>query len=371
MDQVDCVVVGAGVIGLAVARRLALAGSSVVVVERESSFGTHTSSRNSEVIHASLYYPPGSLKARLCMRGRQLIYEYCRAHHVAHRRCGKLIIATEAGLEPGLEKIAASAHAAGAEEVHPITAAMLRGMEPRVRATAALSSPMTGIVDSHGLMLAYLGEAQDAGAMVAYRTRFERAWPTAGGIDLEFADPDGGRIRLRTRVLVNCGGLFASEVADAIEGLAEPERPRTRYARGVYFTLAGRSPCRHLVYPLPEPGGLGTHLTLDLAGRARFGPDVEWIDAPEYLVDPERATCFHAAITRYLPDVRMEDLLPGYAGVRPKLGGPDEPAADFVIRGPADHGVAGLVNLFGIESPGLTASLAIAEHVEALLAATA
>lgn len=370
MDQVDCVIVGAGVVGLAIARALAGRGLEVVVLEREAHFGAHTSSRNSEVIHAGLHYPPGSLKARLCVRGRELLYAYCRAHGIAHRRCGKLIVAAAPALEPALDAIAAHARAAGVAGLRRLDASELRALEPAVHASSALFSPDTGIVDSHALMLALLGQAQADGAILACRTGFLSARPAAGGFELACrTGPDAReRLALRTRLLVNSAGLFATEVARAIEGLPAHECPRTRYARGVYFTLAARAPCRHLVYPVPEPGGLGVHLTLDLAGRARFGPDVEWIDGVDYRVDPARLPRFHAAIRRYLPEVRREDLTPGYAGIRPKLAGPGAPAGDFLVRGPADHGIAGLVNLFGIESPGLTASLALGEHVAGLLA---
>jgi L-2-hydroxyglutarate oxidase LhgO len=365
MSDIDAIVVGAGVIGLAVARALAQAGCSVVVVERAEAIGTETSSRNSEVIHAGLYYPAGSLKARLCVEGRRLLYAFCASHGVPHRRCGKLVVASDLAELEAVEKVAQRGLVNGCDDLAMISGAQALAMEPALACIGALHSPSTGIVDSHAFMLALQGDAEDAGAAFAFHTPFLRADATGNGIVVE----TGGDAPLRfsSRILVNTGGLHASHVARAIEGLAPGHVPDTRYARGVYFVLAGRAPFSHLIYPAPHAHGLGVHLTLDMAGAARFGPDVEWIDAIDYRVDPARAEGFDAAIRRYWPGLPEGALAPGYAGIRPKTAGPDDPASDFHIDGPDIHGVPGLVNLFGIESPGLTASLAIAERVVEML----
>jgi L-2-hydroxyglutarate oxidase LhgO len=363
VDRVECVVIGAGLVGLAVARALALAGREVVILEAEDAIGTHTSSRNSEVIHAGIYYPQGSLKARACVAGRERLYAYCAEHGVPHRRCGKLIVAADASQRAQLESILARAHANGVDDVTPIGAARACALEPALSCVDALFSPSTGIVDSHALMLAYLGEAEDHGAMLALRSRLEKGFVRSEGIELHVS----GAEPILTRFLVNSAGITAPSVARRIEGYPAASAPRELYAKGNYYALTRRSPFTRLVYPVPEPGGLGVHVTLDLAGQARFGPDVEWVDAVDYRVDPARAERFYAAIRRYWPGLPDGALAPGYAGIRPKISGPGEPAADFVIQGPREHGVPGLVNLFGIESPGLTASLALADHVAALL----
>jgi L-2-hydroxyglutarate oxidase LhgO len=362
MDSVDCVVIGAGVVGLGVARTLAKVGHEVVILEAEDAIGTHTSSRNSEVIHAGIYYPHGSLKARACVRGRELLYEYCAAHGVPHRRCGKLIVAAEASQLPELEAIRTKAHANGATDVVAITRDVTLAMEPELSCVAALHSPSTGIVDSHSLMLAYLGEAEDAGAMLALKSPVLRGSLRADGtIELDVGGSEPTRIAARW--VVNSAGLTAPTVARAIEGYPAQLAPPQLYAKGNYYSLTGRSPFSRLVYPVPEPGGLGVHLTLDLAGQARFGPDVEWVERIDYRVDPARAARFYAAIRRYWPALPEGALAPGYSGIRPKTSGPGEPATDFVVQGPREHGVPGLVHLFGIESPGLTASLALAQDV--------
>jgi L-2-hydroxyglutarate oxidase LhgO len=362
MADVDTLIVGAGVIGLAVARRLARAGRSVVVVDSAEGIGTGTSSRNSEVIHAGIYYPTGSLKARFCVAGRAALYAYCEARHIPFRRCGKLIVAADDRELAALERLSATAHANGAAELTMIDAAGVRAMEPALAVAGALWSPMTGILDSHAYMLALQGEAEDQGAAFAFHAPFERAAPLPGG---GFRVWIGGRdpLCLDAAGLINAAGLAASQVARSISGLDPAHVPETRYARGHYFTLAGRAPFSRLVYPAPHTHGLGVHLTIDLAGQARFGPDVQWIDRLDYTVDPERARDFYAAIRRYWPALPDGALQPGYAGIRPKIAGPHDPAPDFRIDGPARHGLAGLVNLFGIESPGLTASLAIADQV--------
>ncbi|MEA3014107.1 MAG: hypothetical protein QOD42_2652 [Sphingomonadales bacterium] len=365
MDGVDCVIVGAGVIGIAVARALALAGHEVVVIERERGFGSGTSSRNSEVIHAGLYYPPGSLKARLCVAGRDRLYAFCQARGVPHRRCGKLIVAADEAQSRQLDAIAATAAANGVDDLSRLDAAGIRALEPDVAGVAALLSPSTGIVDSHAFMTAMIGEAEANGALFAYRTQVERIERKGGAYSVSVAGVDGPV--LSSRILVNAAGLDAAALAGLIEGLPATEVPRLFYAKGNYFALEGRAPFRRLVYPVPEPGGLGVHATIDLGGQVRFGPDVEYCGAVDYGVDETRSAAFYAAIRRYWPALRDNSLRPDFSGVRPKLAGPGEPAADFMIGGPADHGLPGLVNLFGIESPGLTAALAIADEVVARL----
>ena len=359
MEQLDAVVVGAGVVGLAVARALALAGREVVILEAEEAIGTHTSSRNSEVIHAGIYYPKGSLKARSCVAGRELLYEYCVAHGVPHRRSGKLIVATEKSQLQELESIQAKAHANGVTDVVWMSRAQALALEPELHCVAALYSPSTGIIDSHALMLAYLGDAEAHGAMLGLQSRLERVSIRRRAFVLEVA----GSEPVQCALLVNCAGLTAPSLARRMEGFPEEHVPEERYAKGNYYALARRSPFSRLVYPVPEPGGLGVHVTLDLAGQARFGPDVEWVERIAYDVDPRRAERFYAAIRRYWPGLPDGALLPGYSGIRPKTAGPGAASADFVLQGPAVHGVPGLVQLFGIESPGLTASLALAEMV--------
>ncbi len=362
MEKLDAVVIGAGVVGLAIARALALAGREVVVLEAEDAIGTHTSSRNSEVIHAGIYYPKGSLKARSCVEGKQLLYQYCDSHGVPYRRCGKLIVATNPDQEKELLSISEKARANGVTDLKRVTKEEALQMEPELSCVAALHSPSTGIIDSHALMLAYLGDAEAHGAMLALKSAFRKAVVKNGfEVHVEGADP------IRCAVLVNSAGLRAPSVARGIEGYDPQRSPRELYAKGNYYSLARRSPFSRLVYPVPEPGGLGVHVTLDLAGRARFGPDVEWTERIDYAVDPRRAERFYAAIRRYWPGLPDGALLPGYAGIRPKTAGPGEPPADFEIQGPREHGVRGLVHLFGIESPGLTASLALASLAVAQL----
>jgi L-2-hydroxyglutarate oxidase LhgO len=361
VDEVECVVAGAGVIGLAVARALALAGREVMVLERARTIGFETSSRNSEVIHSGIYYPAGSLKATSCVAGRQRLYAYCRERGVPHAQLGKLIVAAHEVEIPALEKIAAAARANGVDDVEWLSAAQAQRLEPALNCVAALLSPSTGILDSHALMLAYQGEAEAAGAMIVLRTPILSGIAGADGFDLAIGGDDPGTIRCR--FLVNAAGLHAPSLARAITGVPAASIPPAYFCRGAYFTLIGRSPFRRLVYPVPPAGGLGVHITLDLAGQARFGPDVEWISGIDYTVDPARGDAFYAAIRSYWPDLRDGALQPGYAGIRPKISGPAEPAADFVVQGPATHGVPGLVNLYGIESPGLTASLPLADEV--------
>jgi L-2-hydroxyglutarate oxidase LhgO len=363
VEKLDTVVIGAGVVGLAVARALALTGREVVILEAEDAIGTHTSSRNSEVIHAGIYYPKGSLKARACVEGKQRLYEYCASHGVPHRRSGKLIVATDAGQLQELEAIQKKARDNGVTDVVWMTRAQAVALEPELACVAALYSPSTGIVDSHALMLAYLGDAEAHGAMLALKSRLEKVALRNGLFELHVA----GSEPIAAERLVNSAGLRAPSVARCMDGFPQALVPGEFYAKGNYYALARRSPFSRLVYPVPEPGGLGVHVTLDLAGQARFGPDVEWVERvgekEDYAVDPRRAERFYAAIRRYWPGLPDGALLPGYAGIRPKTAGPGAPAPDFDIQGPATHGVPGLVHLFGIESPGLTASLALAEAV--------
>ena len=368
MDEVDCAVVGAGVVGLAVARALALAGREVVILEAENAFGTVTSTRNSEVIHAGIYYPGGRLRATLCVRGKALLYDFCAMHQVAHRRCGKLIVATAADERPALERLRAQAAANGVTDLVALEADPVRTLEPALRCHGALLSPSTGIVDSHGLMLALLGDAQAHGAMLALRAPVTGGRVTPRGIALDVGGDAPMTVCART--VVNSAGLGAPALARALEGLAAATVPHERLAKGCYFTLSGRAPFSRLVYPAPGAAGhLGVHLTLDLGGQARFGPSFAWVDRIDYDVDPAQGDAFYAEVRRYWPGLPDGALQPGYAGLRPKIHGPDEPAADFRIDGPALHGVPGLVNLYGIESPGLTACLAIAERVASVLAA--
>jgi L-2-hydroxyglutarate oxidase LhgO len=359
VEKLDAVVIGAGVVGLAVARALALAGREVVILEGEDAIGTHTSSRNSEVIHAGIYYPKGSLKARTCVAGKELLYEYCVSHGVPHKRTGKLIVATSESQIPELKAIQEKAHGNGVSDVVSMTRAQALALEPELHCVAALYSPSTGIIDSHALMLAYLGDAEANGAMLALKSPLEKCEVVADGFVLQES--------IHAKVLVNSAGLRAPSIAKAIKGYPAEKAPGEFYAKGNYYSLNRKNPFSRLVYPVPEPGGLGVHVTLDLAGQARFGPDVEWVDRiglkEDYSVDPRRADRFYAAIRRYWPGLPDASLSPGYSGIRPKTAGPKDPAPDFQIQGPRQHGIPGLVHLFGIESPGLTASLALAGMV--------
>ncbi len=370
--QADCVVIGAGAIGLAIARALAVAGREVVIVEAAGAIGTGVSSRSSEVIHAGLYYPPASLKARLCVAGRRALYDYCASHGIGCRRIGKLVVATGGDEEPALEALARRGIGNGVEGLELLDAAAARRREPELQCTAALWSPESGIFDSHALMLALQGEAEDRGASIAFRTRVTGARVTRGRICLEASDLDGRRMTVAARVVVNAAGLGAWEVAAGIDAMPAHLIPPRHLSRGHYFAATRPVPFHHLVYPLPDAAGLGIHLTFDLGGQARFGPDAEWVDDIDYALPDDdmaaRRRRFAAAVRRYYPGLGDDDLAPAYAGIRPKVQAPGEPPADFVIQGPETHGIAGLVNLFGIESPGLTACLAIADHVAGLIA---
>jgi L-2-hydroxyglutarate oxidase LhgO len=365
-EQVDCVVVGAGVVGLAVARALALQGREVIVLEAEASIGNHTSSRNSEVIHAGIYYPKGSLKARLCVRGKHLLYPYCRERGVPFDNCGKVLVASSEDEIPVVLGYIEKAAANGVHDLRRISLDELRDLEPAVTAVAAVFSPSTGIIDSHAYMLALQGDLESAGGAVVFLSPLEGGEVTAEGIRLRVGGAEP--MELLCNVLVNSAGLFAPQLARSIAGIPEPTIPPQYFAKGHYYTLSGKSPFRRLVYPMAGHGFLGVHVTVDLGGQARFGPDIEWLDRVDYSFNNAREPLFYEAIRRYYPALKDGALQPGYTGIRPKISGPKEPAADFVIQGPKDHGVRGLVNLYGIESPGLTASLAIANDVAALLA---
>lgn len=368
MERVDCLVVGAGVVGLAVARRLARAGREVVVLEAAETIGTGTSSRNSEVVHAGLYYQPGSLKARLCVAGRAALYAYCREHGVEHKRLGKLIVAADPGQIDRLAAIRRQGETNGVDDLRLLSGPEARALEPALSCEAALFSPSTGIVDSHGLMLALRGEAEEHGGAVAVLSPLVGGRATDDGFEIAVGGAEP--MRLGCRALVVAAGLDAQAVAASIEGIPPATIPRRRLAKGNYYALAsGRAPFSRLVYPVPEEGGLGVHLTLDLGGQARFGPDVEWTDRIDYAVDPARADVFYAAIRRYWRALPDGALVPAYAGMRPKLSGPGEGNADFAVCGPETHGIPNLVALYGIESPGLTAALALADLVAERLGA--
>lgn len=361
--DVDVLVLGAGVVGIANARALQLAGHDVVLADAEAQFGMHTSSRNSEVIHAGIYYPAGSLKARLCVRGKELLYAFCAARDVPHKRLGKLIVAAQAGEEDILDSYVAKAAANGVDDLRSVSRDELARLEPEVRGTAAIFSPSTGIVDSHRFMAAMLDDFENAGGIFARKTRIERAIAETNGFTVILEDGE----RLSARRLVNSAGLEAPVFAARIEGLAAEHVPGRRFAIGHYYSLGRRSPFRHLVYPVAVPGALGVHVTLDMAGAARFGPDIRWVDEIDYGFDDSRRQEFLEAIARYFPAIGTDDLVPAYTGMRPKIVVDGKVAEDFVISGPAQHDLPGLVNLFGIESPGLTSALAIAEQVEMLL----
>ena len=361
MEEVDCVVVGAGVVGLAVARALALAGREVIILEAAEDIGTETSSRNSEVIHAGIYYPAGSFMARFCVAGRKALYAYCGEKGVPHINCGKLIVATNAEEDAMLAGIKRRAEVNGVEGMRVLRASEAIAMEPNLHCTSALFSPVTGIVDSHAFMLALQGDAENAGAVPVFFSPVLGGRAVTGGIEIDVGGADP--MSLRCRLLVNSTGLHAPGLARRIAGMPADRVPPAYYAKGNYFSLLGRSPFSRLIYPVPVPGGLGVHLTIDLGGQARFGPDVQWIDVIDYTVDPSRADSFYAAVRKYWPDLKDGAIQPGYAGIRPKIVPRGAPAQDFVVQGPQTHGVGGLINLFGIESPGLTASLALADYV--------
>lgn len=365
MEEVDCVVAGAGVVGLAAARALALAGRDVLILEAQETFGTVTSARNSEVIHAGIYYAKDSLMARLCVAGRKQLYAYLEERQLPHRKCGKLIVATSPEEVLRLEGIRARAAENGVDDLRQISQQEALEMEPALSCFGALHSPSTGIIDSHSFMLSLLGDAQNKGAVLVCHTPVMSGRVTNEGIELTTGGAEP--MQLRAKLFINAAGLFAPALARSLEGFPQQHVPQAYFAKGNYFSLSGRAPFSRLIYPVPVPGGLGTHLTLDLAGQARFGPDVEWIDEVNYEVNPARGDSFYAAIRRYWPGLRDGALLPAYSGIRPKIVPPGAPAQDFMVQGETVHGVPGLVNLFGIESPGLTSSLAIGEMVAGMV----
>jgi L-2-hydroxyglutarate oxidase LhgO len=365
-EKIDCAVIGAGVVGLAIARELAAAGHEVVILEAEDAFGTQTSSRNSEVIHAGIYYDTGSLKARVCVAGRNALYGYCAEHGVNHRRIGKIIVATDETQIAGLKKYYAQAQINGVDDLRMLSRAELETLEPAVTGVAGFLSPSTGIVDSHGLMLAYLGDAENHGAALALNSPATGGRVTTDGIVIDVGGTDAMQILCKT--VINAAGHGAPALSCKINGIPPSTIPRSFYPIGHYYTLRGQSPFNHLVYPIARQDWLGVHVTIDLAGRCKFGPDFEWRESLDYRFDESREARFYEAIRRYYPALKDGALQPGYTGIRPRITGPGETAADFVIQGPRDHGIRGMVNLYGIESPGLTSSLAIASHVRALLA---
>ncbi|MBV7266301.1 NAD(P)/FAD-dependent oxidoreductase [Erythrobacter ani] len=361
MDEVECIVVGGGVIGLACGAALARGGREVMVLEAENAIGTQTSSRNSEVIHAGIYYPQNSMKALFCRRGRDLLYRYAEERGIPHRRTGKIIVATSSEQLSRLGQISQRASANGVNDLRMMSQSEVQTLEPRIHCDGALLSPSTGIIDSHALMLALEGELQNHGGMVVLQTEVSAMTPRPSGLIVETKGAQAGR--LKARHVINAAGLRAVDVASRVPGIVRDAIPKAHFSVGHYYRLSGPAPCNRLVYPVPEPGGLGIHLTLDLANQAKFGPDVRWIARPDYSFDDSAKERFAAAIQTYLPDVTADQLVPDYTGVRPKIAGPDDPDADFRIDGPRQHGIDGLINLFGIESPGLTSCLAIAEYV--------
>lgn len=371
MERVECVVVGAGVIGLAIARELAIHGKEVIVLEALDAIGTETSSRNSEVIHAGIYYPKGSLKAQLCVSGKDALYNFCSQHGVPHKRLGKLIVAVSHEELGALEKVKVAAHGNGVTDVDFIHLDAVREMEPEIKCVGALFSPSTGIVDSHGLMLALQGDTENHGGIIAFMCHVKGGSKTENGFVLKIGTgeqcADGNTTNLACDILINSAGMGAQRIARGLTGVPTNTIPQLHLARGCYFTMSGKAPFRHLIYPMPDEASLGIHVTIDIAGQVRFGPDVEWIEEKTYDVDPMRQAAFSTAVQRYYPAVLERTLIPGYAGIRPKIQGPGETPKDFMIQGPSAHGISGLVNLFGMESPGLTASLAIASYVRNLL----
>lgn len=365
MERVDVIVIGAGVVGLACARALALAGREVLVLEAASAFGTGVSSRNSEVIHAGLYYPNGSLKARHCVAGKRMLTDYCVSRSIPFRRCGKLLVATEDAQRNEIHKLLANAAGNGVDDLSLMDGNAARAIEPALHCKAALLSPSSGIINSHSYMLSLLGDLENAGGMAVFNTTVSGGRVNGDGVIITTL---GGDV-LHANLVINCAALGAQLIARNIDGFPLEHIPQLRYARGVYFSISAKPPFSHLIYPLPEAAGLGVHMTIDMGGQAKFGPDVEWIATPSYEVDASRAKDFYAEIGKYWPEIVHHQLQPAYAGIRPKISAPGEPAADFHIAGHETHGVRGVINLFGIESPGLTASLSIAEMVKDLAAA--
>lgn len=361
-EIMDCVVIGAGIVGLAIARAFALLGRDVLIIESQSHIGTGISARNSEVIHAGIYYPKGSLKAKLCVRGRELLYPYLRERGLAHRQCGKIIVATNNDHIHTLENIEKQAISNGVHDLKVLSSSEANALESSLYCTQALLSPSTGIINTHNFMLCLQGEIEDHGGRIAFLTTLNSTYICDNGMDLR-VNCQGEDMTLHAKTVINAAGLGAINIAQHIEGFPQDILPQLRYAKGNYFKLMGKQPFRHLIYPIPEDSGLGVHLTLDLAGQARFGPDVEWVETLNYHVNPTRADSFYQAIRSYWPDLPDESLIPDYSGIRPKIYMDGKAHTDFMIQGAHEHKITGLTNLFGIESPGLTASLSIAEYV--------
>lgn len=361
MDQIECVIIGAGVVGLSIARALALEGRDVLIIEKEDAFGLHTSSRNSEVIHAGIYYPKDSLKAQLCVEGKQLLYEYCNLRSIPHKRTGKLIVATEDFEIETVKQYIDKASDNGVDDLIWLSQSEVAELEPEVSSVGAVFSPSTGIIDSHSYMMSLLGDTENAGGLVVYQTSIASIKPQGNKFIVKTTGLNAHEIK--ASVVINAAGLYACDVARTIAELDETSIPQPYYAKAHYYSLSGRNPFTHLVYPVARKASLGVHVTVDMGGAARFGPDLDWIEGIDYSFDESRKQLFYDAIRRYWPSVRRDQLQPGYTGIRPKISGPNEPAADFLIQSYEDHQMKGLINLFGIESPGLTASLAIAELV--------
>ena len=366
MEKADCVVVGAGVVGLAVARALAIAGREVIVLEAEDCIGSGISSRNSEVIHAGIYYPAGSLKALLCVKGRQQLYRYCEERHVPFKRCGKLIVATDELQQSKLQNILRQAQGNGVDDMQLLEQAQVQCREPQIVCTSALWSPSTGVIDSHRYMLALQADLENSGGVVVFNTTVTAGSTTNGALELELQSEDSS-FKMAATTVVNCAGLGSDRLAHAIDGISLETLPTYSYAKGNYFSYAGKSPFSSLIYPVPNEYGLGVHVTHDIGGNLRFGPDVEWVDELDYEVDPRRGETFYEAVRCFWPELPDNSLLPAYSGIRPKINAKGSAAADFVIQDERTHGVAGLLNLFGIESPGLTSSLALADHVSEII----
>lgn len=366
VERADCIVIGAGVVGLACARALAQAGRDVIVIERNYAIGMETSSRNSEVIHSGIYYPTGSLKASACVEGRDKLYAYCKARNIGHKKLGKLIVATSAQEDAELGRLLQKGRENGVTDLQLLTRTQTLAREPSLTCTSALWSPSTGIVDSHSVMLAMQGDLEDHGGMIAFNTAIAAGQIEPDGIVLKTQGE--AEFSVKANLVVNCAGLYAQNITRLLGGFDVAHIPPQHFARGVYFMLTGKSPFTHLIYPAPEPGGLGVHATLDMGGQCRFGPDVEWIDDIEYDVNPARGDIFYDRIRKYWPGLKDGQLQPAYSGIRPKLVGPGQPAGDFTIQGPDVHKSGPLINLFGIESPGLTSSLALAEDTAKIAA---